>query len=191
MTLQLFFSFEVWSLKLNYALWQRGDCASTTLMNNFIMKNLSFVNFFSFENFFSFVNFSHLWIFSPLWIFFIDESFSFIKCYFVIHSFLKWIFVIKKTFFFNFNFFFFFLQRWRMFNCFEINCGSFRKKRDYCFFRKNAIVKKESDDFSRELKTLIFSLYINDLNFIDNIYYTLMRRHKSDVDVIILSCQIL
>ena len=78
----------------------------------------------------------HLWIISHLWIFFIGGSFSFIKRHFVIHSFLKWISIIKRTSLFNFNFFFFFLQRWWMFNRFEINCDSSRKKRDYYFFRK-------------------------------------------------------
>ena len=29
------FSFEVWSLKFNYAFWQRSDCASTAFLNDF------------------------------------------------------------------------------------------------------------------------------------------------------------
>ena len=57
--------------------------------------------------------FLHLWIFT-------DGSFSFIRRHSVIHPLLRWISIIKRASFFKFNFFFFFLQRWRMFNRFEI-----------------------------------------------------------------------
>ena len=55
-------------------------------------------------------------------------------------------------------------------------------------FERSAIVKKKSDDFSRELKTLIFSFHVNDLNFINNICYTLIKCCKNDVDAIALRC---
>ena len=55
-------------------------------------------------------------------------------------------------------------------------------------FERNVIIKEKNDDFFRELKTLIFSLHINDLNFIDDIYYTLMKRRKNNVDAIVLRC---
>ena len=58
------------------------------------------------------------------------------------------------------------------------------------FFERSATVKKKNDDFFRELKTLIFSFHVNDLNFIDDIYYILMKCRKNDVDAIILRCQI-
>ena len=80
--------------------------------------------------------FPHLGIFPHLWISFIGGSPSFIKRYPVIHPFLRWILNIKRASLLNFNSSFFFLQRWRMFNRPKMNCGSFWKKRNYCFFRK-------------------------------------------------------
>ena len=159
-------------------------------MNNSFIKNLSLVYFFSFENFFSLVNFSYLWIFSLLWIFFIGGSFSFIKHYFVIHLFLKWIFIIKKTSSFNFNFFSFF------FNIYECSIVSkwiaihFKRNAIIISFKKSATVEEKSDDFFHELETLIFSFHVNDANFINNICYTIMKYCKNDVDAIALRCQI-
>ena len=66
----------------------------------------------------------------------------------------------------------------------------FRKSAIIVFFERSAIVKKKSGDFFRELKALIFSFHVNDLNFVDDICYTLMKRRKDDVDAIVLRCQI-
>ena len=65
-----------------------------------------------------------------------------------------------------------------------------KKNAIIAFFEKNATVKEKSDDFFRKLKALIFSLHVNDSNFIDDIYCTLMKRCKNDVDAIALRCQI-
>ena len=74
------------------------------------------------------------------------------------------------------------------------NVQSFRNEKHFeksaiiVSFERNATVKKESDDFFRELKTLIFSFHVNDSNFVDNICCTLIKRRKNDVNVIILRC---
>ena len=57
-------------------------------------------------------------------------------------------------------------------------------------FERSATVEEKSDDFFRELKALIFSFHVNDSSFIDDIYYTLMKRRKNDVNAIVLRCQI-
>ena len=65
-----------------------------------------------------------------------------------------------------------------------------RKSAIIALFERSAIIKKESDDFFCELKALIFSFHVNDSNFINNIYYTLMKRRKNNVNAIVLRCQI-
>ena len=129
--------------------------------------------------------------FLHLWIFFIGESFSFIRRHFVIHPLLKWISTIKRTSSLKFNFSFFFLQRWRVFNRLKmknISKEAWLLKRG--FFRQKHVYWKKSDDFFRELKTLIFSLHMNGSSFIDDIYCALMKRRMSDVDAIVLRYQI-
>ena len=96
----------------------------------------------------------------------------------------------KKNFFFQIQFFF-------LFSSVLTNVQSFRNEKHLersaiiVLFEKSATVKEKSDDFFRELKALIFSFHVNNLSFVDNICYTLMKRRKSDVDAIALRCQIL
>ena len=96
----------------------------------------------------------------------------------------------KKNFFFQIQFFF-------LFSSALTNVQSSRNKKHLkrsaiiVAFERNAIVEKKNDDFSRELKALIFSLHVNDSNFVDDIYYTLIKRRKNDVNAIVLRCQIL
>ena len=94
----------------------------------------------------------------------------------------------KKNFFFQIQFFFFStltdVQSSR-------NKKHFERSAIIVLFEKSAIVRKKNNDFSRELKALIFSFHMNNLNFVDDIYYTLMRRCKSEIDAIALRCQIL
>ena len=66
----------------------------------------------------------------------------------------------------------------------------FEKSAIIVSFERSATVKKRSGDFFRELKTLIFSFHVNDLSFVNDICYTLMKRRKNDVDTIVLRCQI-
>ena len=109
------FSFEIWFSKFNYALWQRGDCALTMFLND------SFFIYKRFVNFSSFVNFLHR------------------RIIFVHSTLFRYSLVFEMNFNYKKNFFListFFFQRWRVFNRFKMNCDSFRKKRDYYFFRK-------------------------------------------------------
>ena len=64
--------FEIWFSKFNYALWQRGDCASTTLLNNFF-----FIceKFFTYELFFI-REFFFIWEFFFICEFFLICKFS-------------------------------------------------------------------------------------------------------------------
>ena len=101
----------------------------------YLCKILHLWIFFLIYEFFFICNFFlHLWIFT-------DDSSSFIQYHLVIHSFLKWILIIKKTFLFKFNFLFFFLQRWRMFNHFEMK--NISKKARLLFFSKKAQLLKK------------------------------------------------
>ena len=95
----------------------------------------------------------------------------------------------KKNFFSQIQFFFLFSSALTGVQLSQ-NEKHFEKSAIIVFFERNATVKEESDDFFRELKTLIFSFHVNDLNFVDNIYYTLMKCCKNDVDAIALQCQI-
>ena len=95
----------------------------------------------------------------------------------------------KKNFFFQIQFFFLFFSA-------LTNVQSFRNKKHFersaiiVSFERNATVKEKSDDFFRELKILIFLFHMNDSNFVNNIYYTLMKCCKNDIDAIVLQCQI-
>ena len=102
---------------------------------------------------------------------------------------LKMNFNYKKNSFFQIQLFF-------LFSSALTNVQSFRNEKHFernaiiVSFERNAIVKKKNDDFFHELKTLIFLFYMNNLNFVNNIYYTLIKRCKNDIDAIILRCQI-
>ena len=81
----------------------------------------------------------HLWIF-------ISDSSSFIRRHFVIHSFLKWISIIKRAPPLKFNSSFFFLQRWWVFNRLEIK--NISKKAQLLFLLKEAqLLKRRTATF--------------------------------------------
>ena len=191
MTLQLSSLFEIWSLEFNYALRQRNDCASTTHKNNFSF----YLSFYFICVSFSSVNFfSHLWIFLHLWFFSLlvnfHRRFIFVHSTSFRHSFVfEMNFNYKKNFFLQIQFFFFFSSALTNVQSFW-NEEHFERSAIIVFLEKSAIVKRRSDDFFRELKTLIFLLYVNGSRFIDNIYCTLMKCCKNDVDAIVLRCQI-
>ena len=95
----------------------------------------------------------------------------------------------KKNFFFQIQFFFFFSSALTSVQSSQ-NKKHFEKSAIIVFFERSAIVKKESGDFSRELKILIFLFHVNGSSFIDDICCTLIKRCKNDVDAIALRCQI-
>ena len=95
----------------------------------------------------------------------------------------------KKGFFSQIQFFFFFSSALTGVQLLQDE-KHFEKNAIIVSFERSAIVKERSDDFFRKLKTLIFSFYVNDSNFADNICYTLIKRRKNDVDAITLRCQI-
>ena len=95
----------------------------------------------------------------------------------------------KKNFFLQIQFFFFFSSALTNVQSSQ-NEKHFKRSAIIISFERSAIVRKRNDDFFRELKALIFSFHVNDSNFIDDIYYTLMKRRKSDVNTIVLWCQI-
>ena len=191
MTLQLLSFFKIWSSKFNYALWQRDDCASTAHKNDF-----SFYLFFYFicVRLFICKFFSHLWIFFHLWFFFsfmnFYRRFIFVHPTSFRHSFAFEInFNYKKSFSSQIQFFFLFFSALTNVQS-PRNKEHFEKNAIIVSFKKSAIVKERNEDFSRELKTLIFSFHVNDSSFVNNICCTLMKRYKNDVDAIALQCQI-
>ena len=106
------------------------------------------------------------------------------------HSFaFKINFNYKKNFFLQIQFFFLFFSALTNVQS-SRNEKHFERSAIIVSFERSAIVKKRSDGFFYELKTLIFSFYVSGSSFADNIYYTLMKCRKNDVDAIALRCQI-
>ena len=95
----------------------------------------------------------------------------------------------KKNFFLQIQFFFLFFSALTSVQS-SRNEKHFEKNAIIAFLERNATVKKRNDDFSHELKTLIFSFHMNDLNFVDDICCTLIKHYKNKIDVIVLRCQI-
>ena len=133
----------------------------------------------------------HLWIFLHLWFF--SSSVNFHKRFIFVHSTSfrhsfasKMNFNYKKNFSSQIQFFFFSLTLTGVQSLW--NEKHFERSAIIASLEKSAIVKEESGDFSRELKTLIFLLHVNDSNFVDNICCTLMKCRKNDVDTIVLRC---
>ena len=152
---------QKWFFFLSFLLFYL--CKTLYLKILFLICEFSFICDF----FFSFINFYKRFIFVH------STSFR--------HSFaFKMNFNYKKNFSFQIQFFFFFSLT-------LTNVQSFRNEKH---FEKSAIIKERNDDFFRKLKTLIFSFHVNDLNFINNICCTLMKRHKNGVNAIALRCQI-
>ena len=168
-------------------------CASTTqqLRFNDAQKWFSFLSFllsYLCKTLHLWIFFSHLWIFS--------SSVNFHKRFIFVHptSFRhspapEVNFNYKKNFSSQIQFFFLFSSALTNVQLFR-NEKHLERNAIIAFFKKSATVKKKSGDFSRELKTLIFSFHVNDSSFVDDIYYTLMKRRKNDVDAIALRCQI-
>ena len=118
------------------------------------------------------------------------KRFIFVHSTLFCHSFVfEMNFNYKKSFFLQIQFFFLFSSTLTGVQSLR-NEKHFEKNATIASFERNAIDRKKSDDFFRELKILIFSLHINDLNFINDICYTLIKRRKNDVDAIALRCQI-
>ena len=91
----------------------------------------------------------------------------------------------KKNFFFQIQFFFLFSSALTSVQSFQ-NEEHFERSAIIASFKRNATVRKKSDDFFRELETLIFSFHVNDSSFVDDICYTLMKHRKSKIDAIAL-----
>ena len=136
--------------------------------------------------------FSHLWNFSHLWSFFSFVNFH-RRFIFVYSTSFRYLFVFeinfnyKKNFFSQIQFFFLFFSALTNVQS-SRNEKHFERNAIIAFFRKNAIIEEKSGDFFCELKVLIFSFYVNDLSFIDNICCMLIKRRKNDVNAIALRC---
>ena len=138
--------------------------------------------------------FLHLWISSHLWFF--SSSVNFHRQFIFVHptsfrhSFASEMnFNYKKNFFLQIQFFFLFSSALTSVQLLRDKKHP-EKSAIIASFERNAIVKEKSDNSFRELKALIFSFYVNDSSFVDDICCTLMKHHKNDVDAIALRCQI-
>ena len=167
-------------------------CASTTrrLRFNDAQKWFFFLSFLLFYLCKTF----HLWISPHLWFF--SSFMNFYKQFIFVHptsfrhsSASEMNFNYKKNFFFQIQLFFLFSSALTSVQSLQ-NEKHFERNATIVSFERSATVKKKSGDFFRELKTLIFSLHVNDSNFVNDIYYTLMKRRKNNVDAIVLQCQI-
>ena len=191
MALQLSLLFGVWSSELNYALRQRDDCAPTAHKNGlpfYLPFYLTCVRLFTCGFF------SHLWISPHLWFFSspvnFHRRFTFVHPTSSRHSpALEVDSNYKKNFFPQIQLFFLFSSALTGVQSLR-NEEHPKKNAIIVSFERSATVKEGSGDFFRELKALIFSLHVNGSSFVDDIYYTLMRRRKDDVDAIALRCQI-